>query len=123
MCRSILQVLPARGVVFVASVLKSLILAVVLDVDGFAYWRAHVLYLGFVGVFALGYSDGVYLKYGGCDCGDMPFERLRDSIARAEHEILFVFFWACLALIAYVLFNNVWDLVVVTELENYIFWL
>lgn len=80
MRRSIFQVLFAQGVVLVASVLKSLILPIVLDVDGFAYWQVYVLYSGFVGVFALGYSDGVYLIYGDHDYSELPFERLRASI-------------------------------------------
>lgn len=80
MRRSIIQVLFAQGIVLVASILKSLILPVVLDVDGFAYWQVYVLYSGFVGVFALGYSDGIYLKFGGCDYGDLPFDRLRASV-------------------------------------------
>lgn len=80
MKRSILQVVLAQGVVLAASVLKSLMLPAVLDVDGFAYWQVYVLYSGFVGVFAFGYSDGVYLKYGERNYSDLPFERIRASM-------------------------------------------
>ena len=36
-----------------------------------------MLYSGFVGIFALGFNDGVYLLYGGRSYDDLPFKRLR----------------------------------------------
>lgn len=79
MKRSFLQVILAQGVVLLASLAKSLIIPKMLSIDGFAYWQVYILYSGFVGVFALGYTDGVYLRYGGLDYGQLPFKRLRAS--------------------------------------------
>ena len=79
MRRSFAQVVLAQVVVLVASLVKALVIPKILSVDGFAFWQVYVLYSGFVGVFALGYSDGVYLRFGGCDWDRLPFRELRAS--------------------------------------------
>ena len=79
MQRSFAQVVLAQVVVLVASLVKALVIPKILSVDGFAFWQVYVLYSGFVGVFALGYSDGVYLRFGGCDWDRLPFRELRAS--------------------------------------------
>lgn len=48
-----------------------------MSVSGFAYWQQYVLYSGFVGIFALGFNDGIYLLYGGYSYNELPFKRLR----------------------------------------------
>ena len=77
--KSILQVVLAQGVVLLASLLKALVIPSVLTVDGFAYWQIYVLYSGFVGVFSLGFTDGIYLRYGGWNYDALPFRRLRGA--------------------------------------------
>ena len=79
MVSNIVKVIFAQAIVLIASIVKSLLIPSVLSVEDFSYWQIYVLYSGFVGVFALGYSDGFYLKYGGYDYDDLPFERLRSG--------------------------------------------
>ena len=71
--------LGAQAVALGVGLIKSLVLPVAMSVEGFAYWQVYVLYSGFVGVCAFGYTDGVYLLYGGCDYKDLPLERLRGA--------------------------------------------
>lgn len=75
--RNMAIALSAQGVVLVIGLLKSLLLPHAMEVEGFAYWQQYLLYSGFVGVFALGFSDGVYLLYGDRDYAELPFMRLR----------------------------------------------
>lgn len=69
----------AQGVVFVVGIVKSLILPQVMPVADYSYWQQYLLYAGFVGVFALGFNDGVFLIYGGCAYESMPFRKLRTA--------------------------------------------
>lgn len=75
--RNMAIALSAQGVVLVIGMLKSLLLPHAMEVEGFAYWQQYLLYSGFVGVFALGFNDGVYLLYGDKDYAELPFARLR----------------------------------------------
>ena len=75
--RNMMIALSAQSVVLVIGVLKSLLLPHAMEVEGFGYWQQYLLYSGFVGIFALGFSDGVYLLYGGRNYSDLPFSRLR----------------------------------------------
>ena len=77
--KNMLLALGAQAVALGVGLIKSLVLPVAMSVEGFAYWQVYVLYSGFVGVCAFGYTDGVYLLYGGCDYEDLPFERLRGA--------------------------------------------
>lgn len=77
--RNISSVLIAQVIVLLSSVVKSLVVPKNLGVEDYGYWQIYVLYSGFVGVFALGYSDGVYLRFGGRDYFELPFKRLRAS--------------------------------------------
>lgn len=76
---NISSVLVAQVIVLLSSVVKSLVAPKILGVEDYGYWQIYVLYSGFVGVFALGYSDGVYLRFGGSDYSELPFKRLRAS--------------------------------------------
>lgn len=69
--------LSAQLVVLLVGVVKSLLLPHAMDVSSYAYWQQYLLYAGFVGIFALGFNDGVYLLYGDKDYDELPFGRLR----------------------------------------------
>ena len=65
--KNMLLALGAQAVALGVGLIKSLVLPVAMSVEGFAYWQVYVLYSGFVGVCAFGYTDGVYLLDGGCE--------------------------------------------------------
>lgn len=77
--KNMLLALGAQAIALGVGLIKSLVLPASMSVEDFAYWQVYVLYSGFVGVCAFGYTDGVYLLYGGCDYKDLPFERLRGA--------------------------------------------
>lgn len=77
--KNMLLALGAQAVALGVGLIKSLVLPAAMTVEGFAYWQVYVLYSGFVGVCAFGYTDGVYLLYGGYDYKDLPFKRLRGA--------------------------------------------
>lgn len=90
MKKNVSIVVAAQAVVLLASVAKSLVIPKVLGIEDFAYWQIYVLYSGFVGVFSCGFSDGIYLVYGGKAYAELPKERLRRLI-RINIAILIIF--------------------------------
>ena len=53
------------------SLLMTLIMPKILGVQQFAYWQLFIFYTSYVGLFHLGLSDGVYLRYGGMDVDEI----------------------------------------------------
>lgn len=60
-------------------IVRSLIVPAFLSVESFGYWQIYVFYTAYVGLFALGFNDGIYLRYGSYNYNDLPFEKLRSS--------------------------------------------
>ena len=69
----------AQVAALMLSVAKSVILPKIMTVEDYGYWQTYVLYATYVGVFALGFNDGVYLLYGKYQYQDLPFPRLRSA--------------------------------------------
>jgi O-antigen/teichoic acid export membrane protein len=70
--------------------LNALIVPSILSVNDFGYWQLYLFYASYVGVFALGFNDGIYLRYGSYEYEDLPHKRLRSSIR--IHIIILLFF-------------------------------
>lgn len=51
-----------------------------LDVDNYAYIKLFGFYAGYVGILHLGFLDGIYLKYGSYDYGELPKEKFRGYV-------------------------------------------
>lgn len=64
----------AQGISLGLSFLTSFIVPRVLNVEMFSFWQLFTFYVTYVGFFHFGINDGVYLKYGGIDIGDMDKE-------------------------------------------------
>jgi O-antigen/teichoic acid export membrane protein len=77
---NILIVLGAQLLILIISITRSLVLPSFLSVESYGYWQVYLFYSAYVGVFALGFNDGIYLRYGDKDYADLPFEKLRTSI-------------------------------------------
>jgi len=73
-------VLVSQILVLVLGVLKSLLVPVILGVNDFAYWQIYVFYIAYVGLFTLGFNDGIYLRYGGADYSLLHGAHIRSSI-------------------------------------------
>lgn len=69
--KSLLYAFFAQGVSYLTSALISLIVPKLLGVEKFGYWQLFLLYASYAGLADLGLSEGIYLKYGGKDRGDI----------------------------------------------------
>lgn len=70
----------AQSIKFLLGIVKALILPIILGVTNFGYWQVYLLYTGYVGIFALGFNDGIYLKYGKYEYEQLPKSIFRTSI-------------------------------------------
>lgn len=90
----------AQMLVLIISVLRAFILPKFLPVEGFGYWEIYWFYTSYVGVFCLGYNDGIYLKYGECNVEQLPLEQIRSG------NRLFVIFLSLLTLLSVTLISQ-----------------
>ncbi len=88
--KGFLFTLLAQIIVLLLSIARSMILPKVLSVPDYGYWQIYVLYSSYVGIFSIGYSDGIYLKYGKYQYDELPFPRLRTA-TRYYMAVLAVF--------------------------------
>jgi O-antigen/teichoic acid export membrane protein len=69
----------AQTLVLIISVLRALILPKFLPIEGFGYWEMYLFYTSYVGIFCLGYNDGIYLQFGECDVDKLPIDKIRSA--------------------------------------------
>jgi len=67
-----------------ASTLNNFVLPIVLSITDYANYKTYILYVGFAGLFHLGYVDGINIKYGGKD-----LEKLDKKLFWNEHHFFF----------------------------------
>ena len=77
---NVLIVLGAQLLILIISITRSLLLPSFLSLESYGYWQIYLFYSAYVGVFALGFNDGIYLRYGDKDYNELPFAKLRMSI-------------------------------------------
>ena len=65
----IITILLANIINTVFSLATNFLLPKYLSIDSYAAIKTFQLYVSYVGLFHLGYVDGMYLKYGGCELG------------------------------------------------------
>jgi len=78
--RNIVIVVFAQAMSLVLGVVKILCLPLILGVTNNGYWQIYLLYLSYAGIFALGFNDGIYLRYGKYNYEDLPKQLFRSSI-------------------------------------------
>jgi|GEM_PF-766927 len=88
--KNFLFIFSAQSIVLIFGIVNAVVLPLILSVENFGYWQLYLLYSSFVGVFALGFNDGLYLKYGGYDYNSLPFKKLRSAI-RIHLVVLILF--------------------------------
>lgn len=57
-----------------------ILLPVFISVNDYAYYQLYMLYMGFANFLHFGLANGIYLKYGAYDYGNLPRERFRAFI-------------------------------------------
>lgn len=78
--KNVFYVIGAQCIVLIISIIRSLILPVFFSVESYGYWQIYLFYSAYVGIFALGFNDGIYLRYGDNNYSALPFAKLRTSI-------------------------------------------
>ncbi len=78
--KNVLYVLGAQLVILFISVIRSFLLPAFLSIESYGYWQVYLFYSTYVGVFALGFNDGIYLRYGDKNYNELPFDRLRSAV-------------------------------------------
>ncbi len=78
--KSALFVLGAQLLILLISTIRSLILPSFFDIESYGYWQLYLFYSAYVLIFAFGFNDGIYLRYGSKDYKELPFAKLRTSI-------------------------------------------
>jgi len=78
--KNLFYVMGAQFIILIISVILSLILPAFFSVESYGYWQIYLLYSAYVGIFAFGFNDGIYLRYGDNNYNELPFEKLRTSI-------------------------------------------
>lgn len=71
MRKGIFQLLAANILYLLISILNSFLLPKFLSMETYAVIKTYTLYIGYAGFLSLGYADGMYLKYGGKDIGQI----------------------------------------------------
>ena len=75
-----IYVLTSQALIILSSIFRALVLPIFFSIESFAHWQTYLLYSAYVGLFTLGFVDGIYLRYGDKDYFELPFVELRSSI-------------------------------------------
>lgn len=77
--KNFIYVFSSQIVVLISGLIKTLVIPVLLGLSDFGYWQIYVFYTVYIGIFTLGYGDGLYLRYGGYEFGNLPLSTIRTS--------------------------------------------
>lgn len=83
--KSIIRVFCANFFQLITSVIVGFFIPAVLSVENYAVLRTYVLYTTYVGVTHLGFTDGIYIKYGGKGLKEVDLHQIK-----AEHTFLII---------------------------------
>lgn len=74
---NILKVSASNIVIMLSGILVGLLLPKIIGVTDYGHYRTFTLYTSYVGLFHFGFSDGIYLKYGGKNYEELNKENFR----------------------------------------------
>jgi O-antigen/teichoic acid export membrane protein len=104
--KNTLYVLGAQFLILVISITRSLILPAFFSIESYGYWQIYLFYSAYVGIFAFGFNDGIYLRYGDKEYNELPFEKLRTSIRIFSAMSFFITIITTVAIILFTSNNN-----------------
>ena len=93
-------VFSAQILVLLISIARALILPKIFPVESFGYWSVYWFYTSYVGIFCLGFNDGIYLKFGEYNYEELPHKLIRSAV-RLFTWMLFSFTAICILLIVF----------------------
>lgn len=87
--KGILIVFIANIINMLFSVLSNFILPKYLSIESYGYYKVYMLYIGYLGLFHIGFADGIYLRYGGKEFSSIDSNRLlKESSTLRNFQIL-----------------------------------
>ena len=84
--KSILKVFSVNFLQLISSLIIGFIIPEILSLDDYANLKTYTLYVSYIGLFHLGFLDGLYIKYGGKKINDINKGELK-----SEHNFLIIF--------------------------------
>lgn len=82
--KGITYVFIANMLTLIINILTNFLLPKYMSIDTYAAVKTFQLYMNYIGVFHLGFIDGIYLRYGGKSFQDISIHSLGDSISTAR---------------------------------------
>ncbi|MCO5385779.1 MAG: hypothetical protein NHB14_08450 [Desulfosporosinus sp.] len=61
----------AQGISFALSIFTGFLLPKAMGVTQYGYWQVYLFYIGYIMLFCFGFNDGLYLRYGNLDYGQL----------------------------------------------------
>lgn len=69
-----------NGCSFLISALSTLVIPRFIGITEYGYWQLYMFYVSYVGIFHLGWNDGIYLRYGGKQYDSLDKETLKKTV-------------------------------------------
>ena len=88
--KGVLLVFGANVINLIISLINGFILPKFLSIETYAATRTYYLYVSYTGSLALGYADGLYLKYGGMKMADVTIDN-SGTLAELKKNIKFIY--------------------------------
>lgn len=79
MKKGIISIISANVICMMLGLITNFLLPKYLSIDSYGMLKTYSLYLSYAGFFSLGYSDGMYLKYGGKNIDDINNRELSNN--------------------------------------------
>lgn len=103
MKKGIMQVMFANALCMLISILTNFILPRYLSMETYNVIKSYTLYMSYAGLFAFGYTDGIYLKYGGAQIEKVNQKELNRDLFT---YFIFQLIIACIVLVGAFLGNK-----------------
>lgn len=91
----------SQGVSILVSMFLILVIPKYVTISEYGYWQLFILYSGYVGLLHFGYSDGLYIKYGGREIGLIEKGLPSQIFIFLSGQLFFTFICCIIALTAY----------------------
>lgn len=75
--KNIVWVLVTNCMILAVGVISAFFVPKYVSVETYAEYKTYTLYVSYLGIFHLGFNNGIYLKYGNYDYKDIPFDRFK----------------------------------------------
>lgn len=102
--KSISKVFSVNMLVLIVGIVSGLLLPAFLNIDQYSILKTYTLYASYIGLFPLGFIDGIYIKYGGKRERDIDKNKFK-----YEHRFILVFqlFIMIFLLLISIFFKNI----------------